>query len=58
MTWFYGEPVWTGMTDGQRLMLNRLTFCQSYYSTAVAEAATKRGRAPAAAQRRRSRARM
>ena len=38
MTWFYGEPVWEAMSDAQRLMLNRLTFCQSYFSTAVAEA--------------------
>lgn len=40
MTWFYGEPVWHAMSEEQRLMLNRLTFCQSYFSTAVAEAAT------------------
>lgn len=40
MTWFYGEPVWEAMGAEQRLLLNRLSFCQSYYSTAVAEAAT------------------
>lgn len=40
MTWFYGEPLWEGLSHAQRLQLNRLTFCQSYYSTAVAEAAT------------------
>jgi len=40
MTWFHGEPVFEAMSDEQRLMLNRLSFCQSYYSTAVAEAAT------------------
>ncbi len=40
MTWFYGEPVWEQMSEEQRLLLNRLSFCQSYYSTAVAEAAT------------------
>src|SRR5579862_4571160 len=40
MTWFYGEPVWHDMTPAQRLMLNRLCFCQSYLSTAVAEVAT------------------
>lgn len=40
MTWFYGEPIWHELSDAQRLMLNRLTFCQSYFSTAVAEAAT------------------
>jgi len=40
MTWFHGEPIWHELTDAQRLMLNRLTFCQSYFSTAVAEAAT------------------
>lgn len=40
MTWFYGEPIWHELSHEQRLMLNRLTFCQSYYSTAVAEAAT------------------
>ena len=40
MTWFYGEPIWHELDESQRLMLNRLTFCQSYFSTAVAEAAT------------------
>ncbi|NNL66251.1 MAG: hypothetical protein HKP30_08415 [Myxococcales bacterium] len=40
MSWFYGEPVWHALSPEQQLMLNRLTFCQSYYSTAVAEAAT------------------
>jgi hypothetical protein len=40
MTWFYGEPVWHEMSAEQRLMLNRLTFCQSYLTTAVAEMAT------------------
>lgn len=40
MTWFYGEPVWERLSEAKRLQLNRLTFCQSYYSTAVAEAAT------------------
>ena len=40
MTWFYGEPVWERLSAEQRLKLNRLTFCQSYLSTAVAEAAT------------------
>ncbi len=40
MAWFYGEPIWHDLSPTQRLMLNRLTFCQSYYSTAVAEAAT------------------
>lgn len=40
MTWFYGEPIWHELSEAQRLMLNRLTFCQSYFSTAVAEAAT------------------
>ncbi len=40
MTWFHGEPVWEAMAPEQRLRLNRLSFCQSYFSTAVAEAAT------------------
>jgi hypothetical protein len=40
MSWFYGEPIWHELSEAQRLMLNRLTFCQSYFSTAVAEAAT------------------
>src|SRR5688572_11933560 len=40
MTWFYGEPVYDEMSEERKLMLNRLTFCMSYYSTAVAEAAT------------------
>ena len=40
MTWYYGEPIWRELDDAQRLLLNRLTFCQSYFSTAVAEAAT------------------
>lgn len=40
MTWFYGEPVYNGLSKEKQLMLNRLTFCQSYLSTAVAEAAT------------------
>jgi hypothetical protein len=40
MTWFHGEPIWHELDDAQRLMLNRLTFCQSYFSTSVAEAAT------------------
>ncbi len=40
MTWFYGEPVWEALPEDKKLLLNRLTFCQSYYSTAVAEAAT------------------
>lgn len=40
MAWFYGEPIWHQVSHEQRLMLNRLTFCQSYYTTAVAEAAT------------------
>lgn len=40
MTWFYGEPIWDELSEGQRLALNRFTFCQSYLSTAVAEAAT------------------
>ncbi len=40
MTWFYGEPVWHELAPEKRLMLNRLSFCQSYLSTAVAEVAT------------------
>jgi hypothetical protein len=40
MTWFYDEPVYDALSDDRKLMLNRLTFCMSYYSTAVAEAAT------------------
>lgn len=40
MTWFYGEPIWESLSAEQKLKLNRLTFCQSYLSTAVAEAAT------------------
>jgi hypothetical protein len=40
MTWFYGEPVFEELGEAGRLLLNRLSFCQSYYSTAVAEAAT------------------
>ncbi len=40
MTWFFGEPVFEALSDEKKLMLNRLTFCQSYLSTAVAEAAT------------------
>jgi hypothetical protein len=40
MTWFYGEPIWRELPDEKRLMLNRLSFCQSYLSTAVAEYAT------------------
>src|SRR5215469_1307824 len=40
MTWYYGEPIWHELSEPQRLLLNRLSFCQSYYSTAVAEAAT------------------
>jgi len=40
MTWFYGEPVWHALSPEQRLLLNRLSFCQSYLSTAVAEVAT------------------
>ena len=39
MTWFYGEPVWESLPDDKKLMLNRLSFCQSYLSTAVAEIA-------------------
>ncbi len=40
MTWFYGEPVWHDLAPEKQLMLNRLSFCQSYLSTAVAEVAT------------------
>ncbi len=40
MTWFYGEPIWHELSEDKQLLLNRLSFCQSYYSTAVAEAAT------------------
>ncbi len=40
MTWFYGEPVWHDLSPEKRLLLNRLSFCQSYLSTAVAEVAT------------------
>lgn len=40
MTWFYGEPVWHELPDDKKLLLNRLSFCQSYLSTAVAEYAT------------------
>jgi hypothetical protein len=40
MSWFYGEPIWHELSAEQRLMLNRLSFCQSYLSTAVAEVAT------------------
>jgi hypothetical protein len=40
MTWFYGEPIWHALSPEKRLMLNRLTFCQSYLTTAVAEVAT------------------
>lgn len=40
MTWFYGEPIWNDLDEQQKLKLNRLSFCQSYLSTAVAEAAT------------------
>jgi len=40
MTWFYGEPVWHELSVEKRLMLNRLSFCQSYLTTAVAEIAT------------------
>jgi hypothetical protein len=40
MTWYYGEPIWEELSPEQRLMLNRLCFCQSYLSTAVAEVAT------------------
>jgi hypothetical protein len=40
MTWFYGEPIWHALSPERQLMLNRLSFCQSYLSTAVAEVAT------------------
>ena len=40
MSWYYGEPIWRELSHEQQLLLNRLTFCQSYFSTAVAEAAT------------------
>jgi hypothetical protein len=40
MTWFYGEPIWHELEEPRRILLNRLSFCQSYFSTAVAEAAT------------------
>ena len=40
MTWFYGEPIWQELSPEKRLMLNRLSFCQSYLTTAVAEIAT------------------
>lgn len=40
MTWFYGEPIWHALSHEKQLMLNRLSFCQSYLSTAVAEVAT------------------
>lgn len=40
MTWFYGEPIWHELAPEKRLMLNRLSFCQSYLTTAVAEVAT------------------
>lgn len=40
MTWFYGEPIWHELSPEKQLLLNRLSFCQSYYSTAVAEVAT------------------
>jgi hypothetical protein len=40
MTWFYGEPIWHALPDDKKLLLNHLSFCQSYLSTAVAEAAT------------------
>lgn len=40
MSWFYGEPIWHELSDEKKLMLNRLSFCQSYLSTAVAEYAT------------------
>jgi hypothetical protein len=40
MSWYYGEPIWHELGEAGQLMLNRLSFCQSYYSTAVAEAAT------------------
>ncbi len=40
MAWFYGEPIWWELSEQQRIFLNRMTWCQSYFSTAVAEAAT------------------
>ncbi len=40
MTWYYGEPIWHELGPEKQLMLNRLCFCQSYLSTAVAEVAT------------------
>lgn len=40
MTWFYGEPIWHELPLEKQLMLNRLSFCQSYLTTAVAEVAT------------------
>jgi hypothetical protein len=40
MTWFYGEPVWHELSPERQLMLNHLSFCQSYFTTAVAEVAT------------------
>lgn len=40
MGWFYGEPIWHELSPEKRLMLNRLSFCQSYLTTAVAEVAT------------------
>ncbi len=39
MTWYYGEPLWQRLSNEQKLMLNRLCFCQSYLSTGVAEIA-------------------
>ncbi|MCX8073059.1 MAG: diiron oxygenase [Candidatus Binatia bacterium] len=39
MTWYYGEPIWHALDEERKLMLNRLCFCQSYLSTAVAEIA-------------------
>jgi hypothetical protein len=40
MTWFYGEPVYAALPPDRQRQLNHLSFCQSYLSTAVAEAAT------------------
>lgn len=40
MSWFYGEPIWHELPREKQLMLNRLSFCQSYLTTAVAEIAT------------------
>lgn len=40
MSWFYGEPIWHELSREKQLMLNRLCFCQSYLTTAVAEIAT------------------